>query len=56
MDMLFSGFFISLYTSMTNSLNTFLYEFWDIILIEKWKGVLKVFLFIVDYNLPNLIN
>jgi len=48
LDMLFSGFFISLFTSINCKSHRFIYQFWDIILLEKWKGVIKVFLFIID--------
>lgn len=51
-EILFSSFLVSFFTSILNEKFQYVCVFWDIIIPEKWMGVVKCILFIVDmfYN------
>ena len=54
-EVLFSSFIISLFTSFVIEEQGFIQDFWDIILIEKWEGVIKILLFLVEIFYEDII-
>ena len=54
-EMLFSGFVIALFTNFSLPNTLFVREFWDLILVEEWRGVVKCILFLLNGNLPRLL-
>ena len=52
---LFNSFIISLFTSHTLSNQNMLLEFWDIILVEKWQGVIKCIVYLIQLALEELL-
>ena len=54
-EILFSSFFISLFTSMLSNGNDLIFEFWDVILVNSWRGVLECVFFIIDIYYDVLI-
>ena len=49
-ETLFSSFFLTLFTSWSFEKNDLVHKFWDIILTEEWKGVLKCLLYTVQVH------
>lgn len=47
-DIIFSSLFISLFTSLAQLDNSYLLDFWDVILQEHWRGGMKCILFIIQ--------
>ena len=54
-EILFSSFLVSFFTSILNE-PEYICLFWDIIIPEKWMGVVKCILFIVDMFYNKLIS
>ena len=54
-EILFSSFIISLFTSLLYEDISIVLTFWDIILTEKWIGIIYCILFIVDINYEDLL-
>lgn len=54
-EVLFSSFIISIFTSFVIEDQDFIEEFWDIILIEKWEGVIKVLLYMIEIFYDDII-
>lgn len=54
-EVLFSTFLISLFSSFGFDSASFVVEFWDLILVEGWRGVCKCVLFIVQTYLSTLM-
>lgn len=55
-EVLFSSFLISLFTSFLEGDNWYLFEFWDIILTERWIGMAKCILFIIEIHYKELMD
>lgn len=53
-EILFSSFLISLFTSFLEEENWYLFEFWDIIITERWKGMVKCIMYIIEANYEEL--
>lgn len=53
-EILFSSFLISLFTSFLEEDNWYLFEFWDIIITERWKGMAKCLMYIIEINYDEL--
>jgi hypothetical protein len=54
-EVLFSSFIISLFTSFVIQEQDFIQEFWDIILVERWEGVIKVLLYMIEVFYDDII-
>lgn len=54
-QLLFSAFVVSLFTAFSTENSFFLFEFWDVILTEKWIGVIKCVLFVIDVCREELV-
>lgn len=54
-EIFFSSFLISLFTSYSYSDSRFLFEFWDVIMAERWQGVIKCVIFVIQANLSDLL-
>jgi hypothetical protein len=54
-EVLFSSFIISIFTSFVIEDQDFIQEFWDIILIERWEGVIKVLLYMIEIFYDDII-
>jgi hypothetical protein len=54
-EILFSSFFISLFTSITQKDMEFICQFWDVIFVKKWVGVLECIFFIIDLFYDDLM-
>lgn len=54
-EVLFSSFIISVFTSFVIKDQEFIQDFWDIILVEKWEGVIKILLYIIEIFYDDII-
>lgn len=54
-EILFSSFLISLFTSFIEDDNWYLFEFWDIIVTERWMGMAKCIMYVVEVSYDELI-
>ena len=54
-EIFFSGFTISLFTSFFLEDIHFVYDFWDLIIVEEWRGVVKILVFFVDVYFEDLM-
>jgi hypothetical protein len=54
-EFFFSGYIISLFSSFFITKLNFIHEFWDVILVEKWVGIIKCLMFIIDVYFEDLI-
>lgn len=54
-EVLFSSFIISLFTSFVIEDQDFIQEFWDIILIEKWEGLIKILMYLIEVFYDDII-
>ena len=55
-EVLFSSFIISLFTSFVIKNQKFIEDFWDIILTQKWEGMIKILLYIIEVFYPEIIS
>lgn len=54
-EVLFSSFIISLFTSFVIEDQDFIQEFWDIILIERWEGLIKILMYLIEVFYDDII-